>query len=56
VNDPRLHFGLGEAQAIDKITVRWPSGEVETFSGAAPGALAVLEEGSGKARMITLKK
>jgi hypothetical protein len=56
VNDSRLHFGLGDAREIDKITVRWPSGEVEDFTGAAPGALAVLTEGSGKARIVQLEK
>jgi hypothetical protein len=25
-NDPRIHFGLGQVQAIDWIEVRWPSG------------------------------
>jgi hypothetical protein len=27
-NDPRLHFGLGLAGRIDKVTVRWPDGAV----------------------------
>jgi hypothetical protein len=30
-HDPRLHFGLGQARAIDKITVRWPNGHVDTI-------------------------
>ncbi|MDR3636572.1 MAG: FG-GAP-like repeat-containing protein [Isosphaeraceae bacterium] len=27
--DPRLHVGLGDAQTIDSIDVRWPSGRVD---------------------------
>lgn len=30
-NEPLVHFGLGEVNAIDKLTVRWPSGAVQTF-------------------------
>jgi enediyne biosynthesis protein E4 len=30
-NDPTLMFGLGERTAIDTITVRWPSGSVQTI-------------------------
>jgi hypothetical protein len=25
--DPRLHFGLGEAERVDRIEIRWPNGE-----------------------------
>ena len=25
-NEPLVHFGLGDAQKIDKLTIRWPSG------------------------------
>ena len=28
--DPRLHFGLGSATRVDRLTVRWPSGTVQT--------------------------
>jgi enediyne biosynthesis protein E4 len=29
--DLRLHFGLGAARLVDRLTVRWPSGRVETL-------------------------
>jgi hypothetical protein len=29
--DPRLHFGLGKAQAASLVEVRWPDGNVEKF-------------------------
>jgi enediyne biosynthesis protein E4 len=46
VNDFRLHFGLGAATVAD-IEVRWPLGDVETFSGIAAGQLVLIKEGSG---------
>jgi hypothetical protein len=30
-SDPRAHFGLGTSTVIDRIEVRWPSGEVQQF-------------------------
>ena len=30
-SDPRLHFGLGPATRIDRLEVRWPSGQVDSF-------------------------
>jgi hypothetical protein len=34
-SDPRLHFGLGESNQIDALTVRWPSGQTQTWHGIA---------------------
>jgi hypothetical protein len=28
-SDPRLHFGLGSAQVVDDVEIRWPSGRVD---------------------------
>ncbi len=47
-NDLRVHFGLGAAERFDGIEVRWPSGDVEEFPGAAGGRTLLLIEGSGK--------
>ncbi|HSM79649.1 MAG TPA: ASPIC/UnbV domain-containing protein, partial [Bryobacteraceae bacterium] len=30
-NDLRLHFGLGSAQRIDSVEIRWPGGGVQTL-------------------------
>ncbi|HEY3443368.1 MAG TPA: CRTAC1 family protein [Paludibaculum sp.] len=54
VNDLRPHFGLGAAEAVDKITVRWPSGVSEEFPGVAAGRLYLLMEGSGQTKAIAL--
>jgi hypothetical protein len=55
-NDARLHFGLGKADRVDKFTVRWPSGIVERFPGAAAGQLVLLVESSGQVRSLPLVK
>lgn len=31
-----LYFGLGMATAVDRLTVRWPSGQVQTLDGPIP--------------------
>ena len=44
-NDLRVHFGLGAATSIDKVEVRWPSGNLDTFGPvAADHFYAVLEQ------------
>ena len=54
VNDLRLHFGLGAADAVDHITVHWPSGVVEEFPGVPAGKLYLLVEGSGQPKALPL--
>ncbi len=34
-NDLRLHFGLGKAERVDRLEVRWPSGAVQILSDIA---------------------
>jgi hypothetical protein len=29
-NDSRVHFGLGDATGVDSLTVRWPTGKMQT--------------------------
>lgn len=33
---PRVHFGLGEAEAVDEIEVRWPDGRRTVVEGPVP--------------------
>jgi len=47
-NDPRPHFGLGQASAVDAIELHWPSGKVEHFSVPGVDRIVTLIEGSGK--------
>jgi hypothetical protein len=44
----RLHFGLGAATAIDKVEVRWPSGEKQTLTGVPIDKLTKIVEGSNQ--------
>jgi len=45
--DPRAHFGLGSAEALDSIEVRWPDGSREVFSGSQANQEVRLERGGG---------
>ncbi len=55
-NDLRLHFGLGRATRIDRITVRWPSGLIEEFPSVPADAFLLLVEGSGAAKRLSAPK
>src|ERR1035437_3375828 len=46
-SDPRLHFGLGDATAIDDIEVHWPSGSKEHFPAPQIDRIVTLTEGHG---------
>ena len=55
-NDPRLHFGLGDDQAYDRIEVQWPGGQREVFPGGKANRIIALKQGSGApARAPTTK-
>jgi hypothetical protein len=42
----RVHVGLGTATAIEKVEVRWPSGQKQTLTGVAIDKLTTIIEGS----------
>ena len=46
-NDPRLHFGIGDATTVDSVEVHWPSGAVEKFTVGAVDKIVTLTEGKG---------
>jgi hypothetical protein len=48
-NDPRAHFGLGQAGQVDAIRVVWPDGAEEVFPGGAADRSIVLRKGEGRA-------
>jgi hypothetical protein len=43
----RIHFGLGESSKIDRVEVRWPTGQREVFSGLVADKLQKIVEGKG---------
>jgi hypothetical protein len=52
VNDLRLHFGLGKNSAVPALTVQWPSGVTERFTGVAADRINLLVEGTGTAKAV----
>jgi enediyne biosynthesis protein E4 len=51
-NDLRVHFGLGKAEKIDLIEVRWPSGQTDTIKDVKPNQVIYVEEGKGIVRTM----
>ena len=49
-NDLRLHFGLGKANKVDLLEIRWPSGRVDTFKDLAADRILQIKEGSAPTR------
>lgn len=45
----RLHFGLGDAGIVDRVTIRWPGGEEERFGSLAVDRDYRIRQGSGAA-------
>jgi hypothetical protein len=46
-NDLRQHFGLGRAPRVDRLEIRWPSGQVDTETNLAPNEIVTVTEGKG---------
>jgi hypothetical protein len=44
-NSFTLYFGLGKAEKVDRIEVRWPTGETQMWSGVAANRTVALTEG-----------
>ena len=52
----RLHFGLRDADRIEKIVIRWPSGERETFIAQDVDCHYLLTQGTGIARPLRITR
>ena len=50
-----LHFGLGADAVVEKVTVRWPGGGTETFSGVSADGVWHLTQGGGM-KAVTVAK
>ena len=46
-SDLRLHFGLGAATRVDKLEIRWPSGQRETVAVPGINRFLTIAEGRG---------
>ena len=49
-NDPRVLVGLGDAAAVRRVRVAWPSGREEDWTDLAVDRWLTLEEGAGESR------
>lgn len=48
-----VHFGLGDNDVVDKLTIRWPDGQLQTLSGLAADRHIRVDEESGTIEEIT---
>jgi hypothetical protein len=46
-SDLRVHFGLGAATRVERLEVRWPSGETVSYDVPGVDRLLVIEQGRG---------
>jgi enediyne biosynthesis protein E4 len=51
-NDLRVHFGLGKAERVELLEIRWPSGAVDTLKDIKPNQLIYVKEGQGVVRSV----
>jgi hypothetical protein len=55
-NDLRVHFGIGEAQKVELIEIRWPSGQIDSLKDLKPNQLYYITEGKGITRTESFSK
>jgi len=55
-NDLRVHFGIGKAEKIELLEIRWPSGAVDTLKDMKPNQLIVVKEGEGIVRSAQFER
>jgi len=55
-NDLRVHFGLGKAEKVDVLEIRWPSGQVDTLKDIKANQLIFVKEGEGIIRTMQFPK
>ncbi|HLW84605.1 MAG TPA: CRTAC1 family protein [Candidatus Sulfotelmatobacter sp.] len=55
-NDLRVHFGLGKAEQVDVLEVRWPSGQIDMVKDLKVNQLFYVKEGEGVVRTLQFPK
>jgi enediyne biosynthesis protein E4 len=54
--DGRVYFGLGGARSIQRVEIRWPSGQIDELQDVKPGAIYIITEGKGITRKLSVLK
>jgi hypothetical protein len=47
-NANELHFGLGKADKVDKLEVKWPNGIIQTFANVRGNQTILIVEGKNE--------
>jgi hypothetical protein len=55
-NDLRVHFGIGKAERVELLEIRWPSGAVDTLKDVKPNQMIVVKEGEGIVRSAQFER
>jgi enediyne biosynthesis protein E4 len=55
-HDLRVHFGLGQSMAIERLEVRWPNGQMEMVTGAGVNQMVTITEGKGVTESKAMKR
>jgi hypothetical protein len=51
-SDLRVHFGLGKAEKVELLEIRWPSGQVDKLKDVKPNQVVYVKEGEGIVRTM----
>src|SRR5260370_17635066 len=54
-NDLRVHFGIGKAENIELLEIRWPSGLIETLKDIKPNQVIFVKEAEGIMRTMAFQ-
>ena len=55
-NDLRVHFGIGKAEKVELLEIRWPSGAIDTLKDVKPNQMIVVKEGKGIVRSVMFER
>jgi hypothetical protein len=55
-NDLRVHFGLGKAEKVDSLEIRWPSGQTDTLKDIKANQVLYVKEGAGIVRTMEFSR
>ena len=51
-NPSYVHLGLGDVDVVDRLVLRWPSGQVQEFHNIAAGRHVLIEEGNSNIEVV----